>query len=64
VEARRGQGVTLSARSVSDCVDFLCFNEGCLGIGRWSVLVDADTGEPLDEQDAYCSTCDQPGEPE
>lgn len=44
-------------------IDYLCFNAVCLGIGRWSVLVDRD-GDPLDEQDAQCPACGERGEPD
>lgn len=44
-------------------VDYLCWNEDCVGIGRWTVLVDAATREPLDERDSDCPTCGDEGQP-
>lgn len=45
-------------------VDYLCWNADCLGIGRWSVIVDADTRQPLDEFDIECPECGEEGQPE
>ena len=42
-------------------VDYLCWNDACLGIGRWSVILGVD-GEPLDDADGDCPSCGEPGE--
>ena len=53
---KKGRAMPTTAR-----VDYLCWNDACLGIGRWSVILGVD-GEPLDDADGDCPSCGEPGE--